>query len=159
MSDVDLAVVDEIVAAQQGRPGEVIAILQGLQERFQYLPEAALHRVLETTDITAANLMGVATFYAQFRMEPVGKHIIKLCDGTACHVIGAKNLTEALETHLDVRDGETTQDQKYTLESVACLGCCSLAPVMMIGENTYGKLSGAEAVKIVKNIRIKEQGK
>ena len=101
-------------------------------------------------------MYGVATFYAQFRMNPVGKHIIKVCHGTACHVQNASALTEALEEALKLKDGETTEDGLFTLESVACLGCCSLAPVMMIGDETYGKLSGTQSVKIVKNIRILE---
>lgn len=98
----------------------------------------------------------MATFYAQFRLNPVGKHIIKVCHGTACHVQNAVEITEALEEALKVKDGETTADRLFTLESVACLGCCSLAPVMMIGEQTYGKLTGNEAVKIIKNIRLAE---
>jgi NADH-quinone oxidoreductase subunit E len=90
-------------------------------------------------------------------MNPVGKNIIKVCHGTACHVQDAREVTEALEEALKVKDGETTEDRLFTLESVACLGCCSLAPVMMIGEQTYGKLTGPEAVKIIKNIRAAEQ--
>jgi NADH-quinone oxidoreductase subunit E len=101
-------------------------------------------------------MYGVATFYAQFRLNPVGKHIIKVCHGTACHVQNAKALTTSLKESLKVDDGGTTEDRLFTLESVACLGCCSLAPVMMIGNETYGKLNGAQAVKIVKNIRISE---
>jgi NADH-quinone oxidoreductase subunit E len=102
-------------------------------------------------------MYGVATFYAQFRLKPVGKHIIKVCHGTACHVQNAKEITESLEEALHVRDGETTEDRLFTLESVACLGCCSLAPVMMISEQAYGKLTGNEAVKVIKNIRIMEK--
>ena len=101
-------------------------------------------------------MFGIATFYAQFRLNPVGKHIIKVCHGTACHVQNANVITEALQDTLKIKDGETTEDRLFTLESVACLGCCSLAPVMMIGDDTYGKLTGSESVKIVKNIRIKE---
>ena len=101
-------------------------------------------------------MYGVATFYAQFRLKPVGKHIIKVCHGTACHVQNANKITEDLQDSLGVLDGETTEDRMFTLESVACLGCCSLAPVMMIGDDTYGSLTGKEAVNIVKNIKIKE---
>jgi NADH-quinone oxidoreductase subunit E len=102
-------------------------------------------------------MYGVATFYAQFRLNPVGKHIVKVCHGTACHVQNANAITEALEESLGIADGETTEDRLFTLESVACLGCCSLAPVMMIGDETYGKLTGNQAVRIVKNIRIAEK--
>ena len=101
-------------------------------------------------------MYGVATFYAQFRLNPVGKHIIKVCHGTACHVQNADAISDALKEALNVKDGETTEDRLFTLESVACLGCCSLAPVMMIGDEAYGKLTGASAVKIVKDIKIKE---
>jgi len=101
-------------------------------------------------------MYGVATFYAQFRLKPAGKHIIKVCHGTACHVQNANELTDAIEETLKIKDGETTEDGLFTLESVACLGCCSLAPVMMIGDETSGKLTRTQAVKIVKNIRIRE---
>ena len=121
-----------------------------------YLPEKSFNKINKKTGIEIADLYGVATFYTQFRLNPVGKHIIKVCHGTACHVQNAVALTEALEEALKISDGETTEDGLFTLESVACLGCCSLAPVMMIGEETYGKLSGKNAVKIVKEIKIKE---
>ncbi len=98
----------------------------------------------------------MATFYAQFRLHPVGKHIIKVCHGTACHVQNAKAISTAIKEALKVDDGGTTEDGLFTLESVACLGCCSLAPVMMISGETFGKLNGSQAVKIVKNIRISE---
>jgi NADH-quinone oxidoreductase subunit E len=101
-------------------------------------------------------MYGVATFYAQFRLKPVGKNIIKVCHGTACHVQNANTITDSLQESLKIKDGETSEDGMFTLESVACLGCCSLAPVMMIGENTYGKLTGSEAVRIVKQIRMEE---
>ena len=101
-------------------------------------------------------MYGVATFYAQFRLKPVGKHIIKVCHGTACHVQNANSITDGIQETLGVLDGETTPDGLFTLESVACLGCCSLAPVMMISGETHGKLTSGQAVKIVKNIRIQE---
>ena len=94
--------------------------------------------------------------YAQFRLKPVGKHIIKVCHGTACHVQNANSITDAIQDSLKIKDTETTEDGLFTLESVACLGCCSLAPVMMIGEDTFGKLTGKDAVKIIKEIRLKE---
>ncbi|MBN2668312.1 MAG: NAD(P)H-dependent oxidoreductase subunit E [Bacteroidales bacterium] len=94
--------------------------------------------------------------YAQFRLNPVGKYIVKVCHGTACHVQNAPELTLALEDFLNVKDGETTEDMLFTLESVACLGCCSLAPVMMIGDETYGKLDGKKAVKVIKEIKKHE---
>ena len=134
----------------------MIPLLQGTQELYGYLPRGAFEKISSETGLELSAMFGVATFYAQFRLNPVGKHIIKVCHGTACHVQNAKEITEALEEGLKIKDGETTEDRLFTLESVACLGCCSLAPVMMISEQAYGKLTGNEAVKIVKTIRIAE---
>ncbi|HPF93787.1 MAG TPA: NAD(P)H-dependent oxidoreductase subunit E, partial [Tenuifilaceae bacterium] len=116
----------------------------------------AFEKISEETGISLSDMYGVATFYAQFRLKPAGKHIIKVCHGTACHVQNADAITDAIKEALGVNDGETTPDRLFTLESVACLGCCSLAPVMMIGEETYGKLTGASAVKVIKDIKIQE---
>ena len=108
------------------------------------------------TGLKKNDLYGVATFYAQFRLTPVGRNIIKICHGTACHVQNATKVSEDLINYLEIKDGETTEDGIFTLETVACLGCCSLAPVMMIGNETFGKLTGKKAVDIVKEIRRKE---
>ena len=112
----------------------------------------AMERIAATTEMTEAQLYGVATFYSQFRLAPVGQKIIKVCHGTACHVGGAEGLTEALEARLGIKDGETTADMKYTLESVACLGCCSLAPVVMVGDKAFGKLDRKKAVHIIDDL-------
>lgn len=101
-------------------------------------------------------MYGVVTFYAQFRLQPAGKYIMKMCHGTACHVQNVKKVTEDVQNFLNVKDGETTEDGIFTLETVACLGCCSLAPVMMISDETYGKLSGKKAVDVIKEIKRKE---
>jgi NADH-quinone oxidoreductase subunit E len=140
----------------KNKKGSVIPILQNTQDIYGYIPRKAFHKINEVTGIELSDLYGVATFYTQFRLNPVGKHIVKVCHGTACHVQNADELTDSLQEALKIKDGETTEDGLFTLESVACLGCCSLAPVMMIGDETYGKLSGKQAVKIVKDIRIKE---
>ncbi len=100
-----------------------------------------------------AQIYGVATFYAQFRFQPVGRHICRVCHGTACHVAGAKGISEALESHLGIKDGETTPDREFTLETVSCLGCCSLAPVIMIGGVTYGNLAPNDMKKVLKQHR------
>jgi NADH-quinone oxidoreductase subunit E len=154
-SDVqDLSLLDPLIEKHKGKKGNLIPLLQGAQELFGFISKAAFEKLSHDTGIPLSDMFGVATFYAQFRLNPVGKNIIKVCHGTACHVQNAVEITESLEEVLKVKDGETTEDRFYTLESVACLGCCSLAPVMMIGEQTYGKLTGNEAVKIVKNIRL-----
>jgi len=154
--EVDLSLLEPLIAKHRGKKGNMIPLLQGTQDLYGYLPRKAFEKISEETGLKLSEMFGVATFYAQFRLNPVGKHIIKVCHGTACHVQNAKEITEALEEALKVKDGETTDDRLFTLESVACLGCCSLAPVMMISEQTYGKLTGNETVRIIKNIRIAE---
>ncbi len=150
MCAIDLDVVNEIVG-QKGRTADhAIPILQEVQKRLRYVPREALARIADLTEMTESQLFGVATFYSQFRLEPVGDTIIKVCHGTACHVGGAKGLTEALENRLGVKSGETTADKKFTLTSVACVGCCSLAPVIMVADDrTYGRLDMKKAVSIV----------
>jgi len=144
-----ISTVDRIIEKHGTGADRTIGILQEIQTTFRYLPLEALERVCDKTEITPSQIYGVATFYAQFRMDPVGEHIIRVCHGTACHVSGAKNLTEALEEHLEVKDGGNTRDMKYTLESVACLGCCSLAPCMMVDEETHGKLDRGRVVETI----------
>jgi NADH-quinone oxidoreductase subunit E len=153
---VDLSLIDQLLEKYKTKKGNMIPILQGTQETYGYIPRVAFLKISEVTGLKLSEMYGVATFYAQFRLNPVGKHIIKVCHGTACHVQNANSITEALEESLGVKDGETTEDRFFTLESVACLGCCSLAPVMMISNETYGKLTKASAVNIIKEIRIKE---
>jgi NADH:ubiquinone oxidoreductase subunit E len=148
----DLRKVDAIVAQTGTDSTKAIPVLQEIQKEFHYIPLKAIERVAATTDMTEAQLYGVATFYSQFRLTPVGEKIIRVCHGTACHVAGADGLTEALEPRLGIRNGETTPDMKYTLESVACLGCCSLAPVVMVGDRTYGKLDRKKVVKIIDDL-------
>jgi len=155
-SSVDLSLIDPLIKKYKDKKGNLIPLLQGTQNIYGYLPEETFVKISELTGIKLSEMYGVATFYTQFRLNPVGKHIIKVCHGTACHVQNATAISEALEDALGIKDGETTEDRLFTLESVACLGCCSLAPVMMIGDETYGKLTGSQAVKIVKEIKIKE---
>jgi NADH-quinone oxidoreductase subunit E len=156
---VDLSLLDPLITKYKGKKGSMIPLLQGTQDIYGYIPHEAFLRLSEETELELSEMYGVATFYAQFRLNPVGKHIVKVCHGTACHVQNANAVSDALREAMKVEDGGTTEDGLFTLESVACLGCCSLAPVMMIGDETYGKLSGAQAVKIVKNIRIEETKK
>lgn len=153
---VDLSLLDPLIEKLKNKKGNLIPLLQGTQDIYGYIPYDAFLKISEATGIDLTEMYGVATFYTQFRLHPVGKHIIKVCHGTACHVQNAGTITEAIQDALKVEDGETTEDGLFTLESVACLGCCSLAPVMMIGDNTYGKLTGKHAVKIVKDIKIQE---
>jgi NADH-quinone oxidoreductase subunit E len=153
---VDLGLIDHLLEKYKGKKGNMIPILQGAQEIFGFIPTEAFIKISRETGLKLSEMYGVATFYAQFRLNPVGKHIIKVCHGTACHVQNANSITDAIQEALNVKDGETTADNFFTLESVACLGCCSLAPVMMISGDTFGKLTKSESVKILKEIQIKE---
>ncbi len=132
-------IVDEIIAKNGISAHAVIPVLQAIQNEYNYLPETALKRVCETTDITASQITGISTFYSQFRHKPVGKHIIKVCVGTACHVKGALQVYDSFKRQLKIQEDEDTDgDGTFTLEKVACLGCCTIAPVVQIDEITYG---------------------
>jgi NADH:ubiquinone oxidoreductase subunit E len=155
----DLGLVDEAVA-REGRGAEAaIPILQAIQSHYGYLPDEALKRVCELTEIRPAQIAGVSTFYAQFRRTPAGKHIIKVCHGTACHVSGARQITEEVRRHLAIApDSDTDPQRMFTVDKVACLGCCSLAPVIMIDEQTVGRLTPAEACQAIEAFREQEPG-
>lgn len=127
-----------------------IKILQEFQAAYGYLPAEALQYVTEHTDISRRQVYGVATFYDQFRFTPVGRHLIRVCHGTACHVNGANRISQVVEDALQIKNKETTDDGLFTLETVACLGCCSLAPVMMVDDVTYGRLTPDDVRKILK---------
>jgi NADH-quinone oxidoreductase subunit E len=133
-----------------GEEGMLIPALQKAQEAEGYISREKILEIHRKSGVPVPQIYGVATFYAQFRLHPVGRHIIKVCHGTACHVAAAKGITEAMESALDVKTGETTKDRLFTLETVSCLGCCSLAPVVMIGTETYGNLDPAAARKIIR---------
>lgn len=154
--NIDLGLLQPTIDKYRHKKGNMIPLLQSAQSIYGYIPKSVFVKISEETNLKLSDMYGVATFYAQFRLHPVGKHIIKVCHGTACHVQNSNSITDSLQESLEVLDGETTPDGLFTLESVACLGCCSLAPVMMIGENTFAKLTGDAAVKIVKNIKIQE---
>ncbi len=153
----DLSLMDELLKKYKNRKGNLIPLLQGTQEIYGYLPKEAFLHIHKATRLSLNEMYGVATFYAQFRLKPAGKHIVKMCHGTACHVQNVTAITDEILDTLNIKDGETTEDGIFTVETVACLGCCSLAPVMMIGEETYGKLTPKQAVKIIKEIRRGEQ--
>jgi len=158
--EIDLACVDQIV--EETGPGRenLIHILQAIQHRFRYLPRAALVRVCELTEITPADIAGVSTFYSQFRHRPVGEHVINVCHGTACHVKGAQGVTDALYRHLAIpEDDDTDPDGVFTIQKVACVGCCTLAPVMQIDGLTYGHLTPDTVCDALGDfLRLKELG-
>ncbi len=146
----------DILAKYSGKKGSLMPILQEVQTIFGYLPQTILKKISAETKMPMSRIYGVATFYSQFRLQPVGKNIIRVCHGTACHVAGSENITLALESKLDVEDGQTTADNQFTLESVACLGCCSLAPVVMVNKHTYGSLTPDKTKKLIKKYEQKE---
>ncbi|MBN1234270.1 MAG: NADH-quinone oxidoreductase subunit NuoE [Candidatus Coatesbacteria bacterium] len=141
-----------------GEKGAMIPLLQLAQDTYGYIPEFAIDSISEIVGIPSAEIYGVITFYSQFRLKPFGKYLIRICEGTACHVNGAKSILRAIEDELGITIDETTDDGMFTFLSVACLGCCSLSPVMMINEDTYGRLTPAKARDIIRNYKknIKE---
>jgi len=134
-------------------PGSLITILQKAQELYGFLSVELMRHIALETHTSIAKVYGVATFYTQFRFEPVGKYLIMLCQGTACHVNGSKQVEEAVMDYLDIKEGETTSDGLFTLNNVACLGCCSLSPVMMINDDTYGQLTRDKVTHILAELK------
>ena len=148
---IELAPVAEAVARIGRTADKTIPILQALQEHYRYLPQPALRRVCELTDITPAALLGVATFYSQFRLKPAGRHTINVCNGTACHVKGSERVTDAVRRALKIpEDGDTDPDGVFTVQKVACLGCCTLAPVLQIDRVTYGYVTSSGVPDLLK---------
>jgi NADH-quinone oxidoreductase E subunit len=135
------AKVDEILASYTGEKAELIPILQQVQQALGYLPEEAMQRVAQFVNVPECTVFGVATFYAQFKFVPVGRNIVKVCRGTGCYVKGAPRILDELEKLLNIKDGETTPDMEYTLETVACFGSCALAPVMVVNDRVYGRVT------------------
>ncbi len=140
--------IDAILSRFKGEESSLIPILQEVQSAFSYLPADAMRRVARFLRVPESRVFGVASFYAQFRFTPMGKNRVMACRGTACHVRGAPRILEEISKALGVNEGETTGDMKYTLETVACIGCCALAPCVMINKEVHAKLTPAT----VKNI-------
>jgi NADH:ubiquinone oxidoreductase subunit E len=129
--------------------GDIIPLLQRLQEAYGYLPKDIVLSVCEETGLSASRVFGVATFYSQFCMEPRGKHLVRCCRGTACHVRGGHRVLDTVERTLGITDGETTEDMSFTLETVACLGTCFLAPVITVDDTYYGQVSPERLKKVL----------
>lgn len=150
--------VNEIIDRHGKDPSNLIAILQEVQEEYRYLPEEIMTYISTVMEIHPSSVYGVATFYAQFSLEPKGKHIIKVCDGTACHVRNSQWIIDSLREHLRLKQGEhTTKDMIFTLETVACIGACALAPAMMLDEEIYGQLTPDKIKEIVDKIAAEEE--
>lgn len=132
---------EKVLAHYQGMKGALIPVLQGAQEVYGYLPGEVLKQISQSLKLPFSQIYGVVTFYAQFHLKPRGRNIIRVCLGTACHVRGGAKIFETVQKELKINDGETTEDLKYTLESVACIGACGLAPVIMVNDDTHGRLT------------------
>ncbi|MBO4220444.1 MAG: NADH-quinone oxidoreductase subunit NuoE [Clostridia bacterium] len=152
----DLTRINEVLNEYEGVQGSLITVLQKAQDIYGYLPRDVMYHIAERLGVTPAEVVGVATFYSQFRLSPIGKYLIMSCQGTACHVNASEKICEAVSSYLGIKSGETTPDGLFTLESVACLGCCSLAPVIMINGEAYGNLTPESAVKVIRDIKSRE---
>ena len=153
----DLTLIEDVLKEYADIKGSLITILQKTQDIYGYLPVDVIYHIAERTGSTPARVLGVATFYAQFRLQPIGKYLIMLCQGTACHVNGSERIEAAIKQELGIEDGETTADGLFTLKNVACLGCCSLSPVMMINDETYGSLTPDKAITILNELKAKAE--
>jgi len=149
MKEEDLQIVDEIISKYKAEPGALMPVLQGINAAYNYLPEDILRYVAEELDIPLSQIYTIATFYNAFSLVPRGRYKIQVCQGTACHVRGGKKILEALERELGIAAGETTEDRKFSLETVRCIGCCSLAPVVRIESDTYARLRSDKVEKIL----------
>ena len=154
--DIDIALLEPYLEKYAGTEGCLITVLQKAQELYGWLPADLLAYIARKTGIKPSKVMGVVTFYTQFRTKPVGKHLILLCQGTACHVNGSAEIETAIREYIGVDEGEISENGLFTYNNVACLGCCSLSPVMMIGDGTYGGLTKDSTVKILKEIEKEE---
>ena len=150
---IDLELLEPCLIKYAGEKGSLITILQQAQDLYGYLPVDLLVYIAKRTNLRPSKVMGAVTFYTQFRSKPIGKHLILLCQGTACHVNGSGEIEEAIKSYLNVEEGEISKDGLFTFNNVACIGCCSLSPVMMIGDKSYGYLTKKSTVEVLKKIQ------
>jgi NADH:ubiquinone oxidoreductase subunit E len=150
---IDLKALDSILEEFKGKKGVVIPILQRAQSTYGYLPKEVLSAISEKTGIPLSQLMGVATFYAQFRLTRQGENLIRVCDGTACHVRGAPKSVEAIENALNIKSGGTSADYKFSMEIVYCLGSCGLAPVAVVNDKVYGQIEPKKIVEQLEKLK------
>src|SRR3954471_18274666 len=158
MDSVDLSFANQTVARIGRGPDAVIPLLQAVQDHYGYLPQQVLETICATTEITPAAISGVSTFYDMFRHQPVGKHIVRVCRGTACHVTGAERVEDALRRQLHIPAGaDADLERQYPIEPVSCLGCCTLAPVVRIDQNTYGHVTVEKLPKVIDEFRSQQE--
>lgn len=142
-----------VLSDSEDGQGGLIPLLQKVQGEFGYVPEEAIFGISDVLGVPASEVFGVLTFYAQFRLTPQGRNLVRVCRGTACHVRGSPRILRVVERYLDIRAGETSPDLEYTLESIACFGSCSLSPVMVVNEDIYGRLTPERALQILEGHR------
>jgi len=148
--EIDYAELDKIVEEDFYNDKEnLVMIIQAIQRRYNYLPEPSLKYIAAGMGVPLSRIYGVATFYSTFSLEPRGRNIVSICLGTACHVRGGERVRERIEGSLNIKDGETTDDRRFTLETVRCIGCCSLGPVVKINEDVHGHISSGQAERII----------
>jgi len=152
-SRVAPAAFERMLWRHRGEPGMLIPLLQAAQDSYGFVSSTAIDQISDVTGIPTAEIYGVITFYKQFRLKPLGRHIIRLCKGTACHVVGAEMIGSVVADELGASADETTEDGLFTYLVVACLGCCSLAPAMMIDDQTYGRLTPQKVRKVLRQYR------
>lgn len=145
----------QILGEHASQRGGLVPVLQATQNAYGYLPKEALGLISDSLGLPLSEVYGVATFYAQFHLNPRGEHIIRICHGTACHVKGASEVTDVIVSELGVALGQTAEDLSYTIESVACVGCCGLAPVVLVDDETHGSMDSKKARKLASNLRRK----
>ncbi|MBE9501627.1 MAG: NADH-quinone oxidoreductase subunit NuoE [Chloroflexi bacterium] len=143
---------NEILSSYQGKKEELIPVLQQVQQVSGYLPEPAMKRIAKFLKLPESTVFGVGTFYAQFKLVPSGRNIIRVCRGTACHVRGATCILGEAEKQLGIKPGESTSDLEYSLEATACFGSCALAPVMVISNSVYGRMTPARVKEVLANV-------
>lgn len=147
---IDLALAEAVIQKYKDIPGNLMPVLQGIQDAYGYVPKVSVKYVAERLNVYPSQIYGVLTFYAQFHLKPRGKFIIRVCMGTACHVLGAERIKESFYDRIKIGHAETTPDRRFTFELVACLGACGMAPLAMVNDETYGKMTVQKVDEIVK---------
>lgn len=148
---IDLSIAEKIIQKYIDIPGNLMPVLQGVQDEYGYIPSVALDYIAERLNVYPAQIYGVLTFYAQFHLKPRGKYIVRVCMGTACHVLGAERIKESFFERLGIGHAETSSDRRFTFELVACLGACGMAPLAMVNDETYGKMTVQRVDEVVKH--------
>ena len=151
--ELSFTVIDAIAHKHNVQPGAVIPTLQEIQDAYGYIPPVAIERIAENIGVPTSEIYGIVTFYSQFRLEPIGENMIKVCHGTACHLNGAERIAQAIVQATGAEEGKTSRDGKFTVERVACIGCCSLAPCTMVNNEVHGRLTPESISKIVSQVQ------